>query len=69
MAAIARLPEDVHLALVGRRIEGYDVDAVVRASGLGARVSLLARRHRRGVLGWLCAADVAVDLRFRTAAR
>jgi len=64
LAAIARLPEDVHLAIVGRRIEGYDVDAVVRASGSGARVSLLSDVTDAEFLGWLCAADVAVDLRF-----
>ena len=30
LAAVAALPADVHVALVGRRIEGYDLDAVVR---------------------------------------
>ena len=64
LAAIARLPEDVHLAIVGRRIEGYDVDAVVRATGLGARVSLLPDVTDADFLGWLRAADVVVDLRF-----
>lgn len=64
LAAIARLPEDVHLAIVGRRIEGYDVDAVVRATGLGARVSLLPDATDADFLGWLRAADVVVDLRF-----
>ena len=64
LAAVSTLPEDVHVVLVGRRIEGYDVDAVVRASGLGARVSLLPDVSDEDFLGWLCAADVAVDLRF-----
>ncbi|HET9725095.1 MAG TPA: glycosyltransferase family 4 protein [Actinomycetota bacterium] len=64
LAAVARLPEDVHVALVGRRIEGYDVDEVVAASGLGGRVSLRADVSDQDFLGWLCAADVAVDLRF-----
>jgi len=54
----------VHLALVGRRIEGYDLDAVVAASGLGARVSVHADVSDEDFLGWLCAGDVAVDLRF-----
>jgi glycosyltransferase involved in cell wall biosynthesis len=64
LAAAARLPEDVHVALVGRRIEGYDVDAVVRESGIGARVWLHPDVTDQDFLGWLCAADVVVDLRF-----
>ena len=64
LAAVGRLPEDVHLALVGRRIEGYDLDAVVRGSGLGARVSVHTDVTDEDFLGWLCAADVAVDLRY-----
>ncbi len=64
LAAVGRLPEDVHLALVGRRIEGYDLDAVVRGSGLGWRASVHADVTDEDFLGWLCAADVAVDLRF-----
>ena len=63
LAAVATLPEDVYVVLVGRRIEGYDVDAVLHASGLGARVSLHADVSDEDFLGWLCAADVAVDLR------
>lgn len=64
LAAVARLPEDVHVALVGRRIEGYDVDATVRDGALGARVSLHADVTDDDFLAWLCAADVVVDLRF-----
>ena len=64
LAAVARLPEAVHLVLVGRRIEGYDVDAVLRSSGLGARVTALPDVSDEDFLAWLCAADVAVDLRF-----
>lgn len=63
IAAIARLPEHVHLALVGRRIEGYDVEAEVRGSGLGARVSLRTDVSDEEFLAWLCAADLVVDLR------
>jgi glycosyltransferase involved in cell wall biosynthesis len=62
--AVARLPESVHLALVGRRIEGYDADGVVASSGLGARVMLLPDLSDEDFLAWMCAADVAVDLRF-----
>lgn len=63
LAAVAHLPEHVHLALVGRRIEGFDVEALVRASGLGARVSLHTDVPDEDFLAWLCAADVVVDLR------
>ncbi len=63
VAAVARLPERVHLALVGRRIEGYDVEAVVRSSGLGARLTLRTDVPDAEFLAWLCAADVVVDLR------
>ena len=34
--AMVHLPQDVHLALVGRRIPRYDVEPLVRGSGLGA---------------------------------
>ncbi len=64
LAAVARLPEGVHVALVGRRIEGYDLDAVVRASGLGYRASVHTDVSDEDFLAWLCAADVVVDLRF-----
>jgi hypothetical protein len=59
---IARLPGRAPRSSAGD--EGYAVDAVVRASGLGARVSLLADVTDAEFLGWLSAADVAVDLRF-----
>lgn len=63
LAAVATLPEDVYVVLVGRRIEGYDVEPVVHGSGLGARVSLHTDVSDEDFLGWLCAADIAVDLR------
>ncbi len=61
--AVGRLPEPVHLVLVGRRIDGYDVDAVVRESGLGGRLRLHADVSDPDFLGWMGAADIAVDLR------
>jgi glycosyltransferase involved in cell wall biosynthesis len=61
--AIGRLPESVHLVLVGRRIEGYDVDAVVRESGLGARLLLRPDLPDSEFLAWMGAADVAIHLR------
>jgi glycosyltransferase involved in cell wall biosynthesis len=64
LAAVAGLPEDVHVVLVGRTIEGYDLEPVVRASGLGGRVSVNTDVSDQDFLGWMCAADVCVDLRF-----
>jgi glycosyltransferase involved in cell wall biosynthesis len=64
LAAAALLPPDVHVALVGRRIEGYDLDAVVRSSGLGPRVHVHTDVGDDDFLSWMGAADVAVDLRF-----
>ena len=62
--AMVHLSQDVHLVLVGRRIPGYDVEPLVRASGLGARVSVHADVSDEDFLSWMCAADVAVDLRY-----
>jgi glycosyltransferase involved in cell wall biosynthesis len=64
LAAAARLPEDVHVALVGRRIHGYDVAPVVRASGIGARVHVRQDVSDADFLAWIGASDVAVDLRY-----
>jgi glycosyltransferase involved in cell wall biosynthesis len=64
LEAMVLLPQDVHLAFVGRRIPGYDAEPLVRASGLGARVSLRTDVSDEDFLAWMCAADVAVDLRY-----
>jgi glycosyltransferase involved in cell wall biosynthesis len=64
LEAVRRLPEDVHVVLVGRRIDGFDADAVVRASGLGGRATLLTDVSDEDFLEWMHAADVGVDLRF-----
>jgi glycosyltransferase involved in cell wall biosynthesis len=62
--AVARLDRSVHVALVGRRISGYDVDAVVETARLGERVTLAPDVSDEDFLGWLAAADMVVDLRF-----
>jgi glycosyltransferase involved in cell wall biosynthesis len=63
--AVKALPDDVHLALVGRRIEGYDLDEIVRASGIpSGRVHVHTDVEDDEFLEWIAAADVAVDLRF-----
>jgi glycosyltransferase involved in cell wall biosynthesis len=64
LAAIGELPDDVHVALVGRRIEGYDPDRAVEEARLGDRVTLAADVSDAEFAGWLAAADVVVDLRF-----
>jgi glycosyltransferase involved in cell wall biosynthesis len=63
LAAVSRLEPDVFVALVGRRIEGYDVDRAVAASGLGERVTLAADVDDEDFRAWILAADVVVDLR------
>src|SRR6185369_13406600 len=40
LVAARELHESVHVALVGRRIEGYDVDRVVETARLDDRVTL-----------------------------
>jgi glycosyltransferase involved in cell wall biosynthesis len=64
VAAGAQLPEDTHIAIVGRRIEGYDVQPVIDGARASDRVSVFADVDDGDFLGWLAAADVVVDLRF-----
>lgn len=64
LAAIGRLPDDVHLVVVGRPIPGYDLEPLVTKSGLGSRVSIHTDVSDEDFLAWLCAADVSIDLRF-----
>ena len=64
LVAAHELDEHVHIALVGRRIEGYDVDRVVDTARLGDRVTLAPDVSDDDFRGWLAAADVVVDLRF-----
>lgn len=63
LEAVALLPDDVHLALVGRTIEAYDVAALVAAGPAAPRVTLLPDLPDDLFLAWMCAADVVVDLR------
>jgi glycosyltransferase involved in cell wall biosynthesis len=66
LAAAARLDDGVHVALVGRRIPGFDPEQLVRRSGLGGRVTLATDVSDDDFRAWLVAADVAVDLRHPT---
>ena len=63
-SSTTQLPDDVHVAIVGRRIEGYDVTSAIDAAGAASRVSVFADVDDADFLGWLSAADVVVDLRF-----
>jgi glycosyltransferase involved in cell wall biosynthesis len=63
-AAGAQLADDVHVAIVGRRIEGYDAESAVEAAGAGRHVSVHADVSDDDFRAWLAAADAVVDLRF-----
>lgn len=63
LAAAERLGPEVHVGIVGRRI-GFDIDSVVRASTLGARVHLATDVTDEEFRAWVSAADVVVNLRF-----
>lgn len=62
--AIAQMPGDVHAVLVGRRIPGTDIGAVIADRGAGDRVTVHHDVSDDDFRAWLVAADVAVDLRF-----
>jgi glycosyltransferase involved in cell wall biosynthesis len=64
LAAVASLPADVRVALVGRTIPDFDAPAAVAAAGLGDRVTLAADVSDPDFLAWIGAADVVVDLRY-----
>ena len=64
LAAMHELHDDVHVTLVGRRIEGYDIDRVVDGARLGERLTFAPDVTDDDFRGWLGAADVVVDLRF-----
>jgi glycosyltransferase involved in cell wall biosynthesis len=64
LAAVHRLPANVHLVVVGRTVDTYDFAAVARASRLGSRLRVDRDVSDERFLGWLHAADVVVDLRY-----
>ncbi|MGH2660174.1 MAG: glycosyltransferase family 4 protein, partial [Actinomycetota bacterium] len=53
----------VRVALVGRRIHGYDVDGMVAASQVADRVTVAADVSDDDFRAWLFASDIVVDLR------
>jgi glycosyltransferase involved in cell wall biosynthesis len=63
LEAAARLEAPIHVAVVGRRIPGYEIEDVVRASGIGYRVTVAPDVSEADFYAWLHAADVVVNLR------
>jgi glycosyltransferase involved in cell wall biosynthesis len=62
--AAAELDSSVHVAFVGRRIEGYELAPIVQAARLGNRARIEHDVSSDDFLAWLLAADVVVDLRY-----
>jgi len=63
LAAAKTLPDDVHVAIVGRTVETYDFAPIARAAALGPRLHLETDVSDDAFLAWLAAADIIVDLR------
>jgi glycosyltransferase involved in cell wall biosynthesis len=61
-AALGLGPQ-VHVAVVGRRIPGYDVEAEVIARGMADRVTVAADVTDGEFMAWLLACDLVVNLR------
>jgi glycosyltransferase involved in cell wall biosynthesis len=64
LAAVATLPSNVRVALVGRTIPDFDAPAAVRRAGLGDRAIVAADVPDDAFLTWIAAADVVVDMRY-----
>jgi glycosyltransferase involved in cell wall biosynthesis len=64
LTAVATLPDDVHVAVVGRSVATYDFAPVAEDSALGHRLTVATDVTDTEFLGWLHAADIVVDLRF-----
>ena len=62
--AAAGLGAGAHVAIVGRRIEGYDIEPVIVGARAGERTSVHPDVADADFLAWLAAADAVVDLRF-----
>jgi glycosyltransferase involved in cell wall biosynthesis len=63
LAAVKTLPDDVHVAIVGRTVETYDFAPIARSAALGHRLHLETDVTDEAFLAWLAAADIVVDLR------
>lgn len=63
LAAAKTLPDDIHVAVVGRTVATYDFAPIARAAALGGRLHLETDVTDDAFLAWLAAADIVVDLR------
>lgn len=63
LAGVASLPEPARVAVVGRTIPGFDLEAAVAASGLGDRVIVERDVTDATFEAWVRACDVIVNLR------
>jgi glycosyltransferase involved in cell wall biosynthesis len=61
--AVAQMRGEPRVAVVGRRIPGYDIDRVVAESRLADRITVAADVSERDFYAWLRAVDVVVNLR------
>jgi glycosyltransferase involved in cell wall biosynthesis len=61
--AVSLMEGEVRVAIVGRRIPGYDVETAVAASRVADRVTVKTDVSERDFHAWLDAADVVVNLR------
>ena len=63
LRALTRLPDDVRLAIVGRRAPDYEIHRLVERHGVRDRVTVSLDVPDPEFLAWIVAADVVVDLR------
>jgi glycosyltransferase involved in cell wall biosynthesis len=63
LSALAALPPEVHLAIVGRPSGTYRLDRLVARYGVTDRVTVRPGVPDDEFLAWLSAADVVIDLR------
>jgi hypothetical protein len=61
--AASALGPSVHVAVVGRRIPGYDVEAEITARGMEGRTTVAANVSDAEFTAWLLASDLVVNLR------
>ncbi|MDP9241694.1 MAG: hypothetical protein M3O84_00795 [Actinomycetota bacterium] len=64
LQAASAIETPVHVVLVGRRIEGYDIDAVVERSGRSSITTLATDVEDGEFLARMFASDIVVDLRY-----
>ncbi|MGH2663069.1 MAG: glycosyltransferase family 4 protein [Actinomycetota bacterium] len=64
LQATAMIDPPVHLAIVGRRIPGYDVEAAMGEYGNADRVTVATDVTEADFYAWLQASDVVVNLRY-----